>query len=394
MKVATQSSRAVALHRMAGVITDLRTARERVVRRPLDRLLSRGVYSTPLDLTTSRVVLLFYEDFDRDRVVPGDRHAVRFARTVAGALRRGQKTTGFRVAYEALVRALSEAGYTVIENDYALARRNPHYPIGISGYPHILEHWTLPNPAVLGPGLLDHPGLRPDLMRDPRFVSYIVSSEWVRALFEPHYPGACRLWFAGIDMERWPDLSRETKDLDFVLYDKIYTDTAQRRAEIRVPLEAELTRRGLSYEALVYGRYDHASYRALLARARGMIFLCQHETQGLAYQEALSTDVPILAWDPGRWLDPVRFRFGQDEVAASSVPYFEEGVTGERFRDAAGMVPALERFLARRGQYTPRAYVAQNLSLARSAEAYLALYREAGARAAIKGRESRASAPA
>ena len=89
-------------------------------------MLSRGVYPRPLDLEQSRVVLLFYEDCDRDRVLRGDRHAVRFARSVAGALRRGQKTTGFRVADEALARALREAGYTVVENDYALARRNPH----------------------------------------------------------------------------------------------------------------------------------------------------------------------------------------------------------------------------------------------------------------------------
>ena len=37
-----------------------------------------------------------------------------------------------------------------------------------------------------------------------------------------------------------------------------------------------------------------------------MIFLVEHETQGIAYQEAMACDVPILAWDQGNWLDPKR----------------------------------------------------------------------------------------
>jgi glycosyltransferase involved in cell wall biosynthesis len=36
-----------------------------------------------------------------------------------------------------------------------------------------------------------------------------------------------------------------------------------------------------------------------------MVFLCEHETQGFAYQQALSCGVPIIAWDRGGLLqDP------------------------------------------------------------------------------------------
>ena len=35
-----------------------------------------------------------------------------------------------------------------------------------------------------------------------------------------------------------------------------------------------------------------------------MVFLCERETQGMAYQEALASNVPVLAWDNGYWLDP------------------------------------------------------------------------------------------
>ena len=35
-----------------------------------------------------------------------------------------------------------------------------------------------------------------------------------------------------------------------------------------------------------------------------MVFLCEHENQDIAYQQALACGVPILAWDRGGyWQD-------------------------------------------------------------------------------------------
>ena len=352
------------------------TSFERVIRRPAQRALHRGLHARALDFERDRVVLLFYEDFDRDRMIRGDRHVVRAARALVNASRRKQKTTGFRVAYEALARSLRDAGYVVVENDWALARRNPTYPIGIAGYTHVLDRWSLPNPAVLGPGLFDHPKLRPGLMQDARFVRYIVPCRWMVDLFGKTYD-RLGIWFAGIDMTEWPDLSKGDKDVDFIVYDKLRWDIEPMRARLRAPIEAELDRRGLSWERLVYRHYDHAQYRALLARSRGLIFLCEHETQGLAYQEAMAANVPVLAWDSGVWHDPLRKDFGEDVVPASSVPYFEDGVTGERFVDAGAFSAALDRFLAGRTKFTPRGWVEEHLSLAASAKAYVELYRAA-----------------
>jgi hypothetical protein len=47
-----------------------------------------------------------------------------------------------------------------------------------------------------------------------------------------------------------------------------------------------------------------------------MLFLCEHETRGLAYQEALASNVPILAWDTGFWLDPRRPLYDPNPVPA------------------------------------------------------------------------------
>ena len=134
---------------------------------------------------SGQTVLLFYENFEEDRWIRGDRHAQRFLRKGYNRFKRGHRTSGFRVAFDLLKKGLEHVGCSVRVNDYGYARRHPEHPIGVSGYPHIMHNWTLPNPAILGPGLYDHPQQAPQLMNDPRFRAYIVGCQWMRDLFAP-----------------------------------------------------------------------------------------------------------------------------------------------------------------------------------------------------------------
>ncbi len=324
-------------------------------------------------------VLLFYREHETDRFFAGDRYLKRVARPLYARLTgRKQRVSGFRVAFLLLREALERHGCRVRVNDYRAARRDPHRPVGLFGYPALLDGWTLPNPAVLGPGLFDHPGLAPGLMDDPRFRSYLVSCEWMRRMFAPWYGDRCRLWFAGIDASRWPDTRGGAKDVDVLVYDKVYFERERHERELLAPVRAALERRGLRTLTLRYGAYDHADYRAALRRARSLLFLSANETQGIACQEAMASNVPILAWDNGFWQDPRRPLFEPEPVPASSVPYFSPEC-GERFRGAGDFAETLDRFLARLDSYRPRGFVERELSLERSAEAYLACYREAAA---------------
>jgi len=339
-------------------------------------LLGWGARRTPLDLARDRTVLLFFEDVEQDTLVRHDRHLRRGLRKISHRLRGGQSVSGFGVAFTLLGRALERLGYRVLVNRHRLARENPAYPVGIAGYPHVLRDWTLPNPAILGPGLLDHPQLAPALMDDPRFHSYLVPSEWVKGLFEKAYGRRCAIWYAGLDLDEWPDYGAEAKDADFIVYDKIRWDRERLEQTLLRPVLAGLERRGLRFSVIRYGRYGHQDYRARLRRARGLIFLSGHETQGIAYQEAMACNVPVLAWVNGYWLDPQRSRFEASPVAATSVPYFS-AECGETFVGAPDFEPALERFLARRASYRPRRYVAEHLSLEISGRCYLEHYRSA-----------------
>jgi hypothetical protein len=105
------------------------------------------------------------------------------------------------------------------------------------------------------------------------------------------------------------------------------------------------------------------------------VFLCEHETQGLAYQEALAMDVPILAWDEGVLVDPHLQPFLPEGVTVSSVPYFDDRC-GLRFRHEA-LQSQFTQFWRQLSTYRPRDYVVEKLSMAESARRYLAFYNSA-----------------
>jgi hypothetical protein len=134
---------------------------------------------TSLDKKT---VLLFYKEYEADKFIKYDRYLKRIVRPFYNALHHRQKKTGFAVSFELMRRALTDAGYHVVVNHYPTARTNPAYSVGLVGFPLLLDNWTLPNPAVLGPSLCDHPMLTLTLFDNPRYKKYAVLA-WDRSIW-------------------------------------------------------------------------------------------------------------------------------------------------------------------------------------------------------------------
>ncbi len=86
----------------------------------------------------------------------------------------------------------------------------------------------------------------------------------------------------------------------------------------------------------------------------------------------MSAGLPVLAWDPGQWLDPWRYRYGEAFVPATSVPFFDERC-GLTFRSVSDFSERLRLFIhgLRSGAFIPRNYVLENLTLAGCARRYL-----------------------
>lgn len=310
-----------------------------------------------MELKKDRDILLFYEKHKWDYV---ERYSKR-------------SVSGFYSWYIRLCKALKKSGYRVHENNYKLAAQYPNYPIGIVGTPKCIPDWKLPNPAILGPSMYDHPEMNPTLMEDERFKYYLVTCKWFKKLFNPYFGNKCVLWNAGIELDEWTDFQKEKKHIDFLVYDKIKWNREVLVPNILNPILEELKNRNLSFQILRYGNITYDEYKKALARAKAMLFICEYETQGMAYQEALACNVPILAWDFGYWTDPQWQIYCERPIAATSIPYFSEKC-GTRFRLIKDFPKTLDDFVSKISTYKPREFVKENLSLEKSAEKYKKLY--------------------
>ena len=210
-------------------------------------------------------------------------------------------------------------------------------------------------------------------MYDHRFKLYLLTSDWFKKVFEEVYGDKCRLWFAGIPLEEWSDVKLEPKTIDVLIYDKIRWGKEAIRPLFVEPIEAYLTAKGLSYKILKYGEISHEVYRDYLSKSKSMLFLCESETQGMAYQEALASNIPVLAWDPGWWVDPVWLVFSTKPIPASSVPYFSPQC-GEKFSDVRDFYKTFELFWKNIKKYEPRDFIKNNLSLEKSGKLYADYY--------------------
>jgi glycosyltransferase involved in cell wall biosynthesis len=322
------------------------------------------------------LVLLFYDGFERKaaptltRAIQSSRHCA--ARYLYRTLKRTQVWTGFYTAFKLLRLCLQQAGCDVRVNDFSLARRNPAYPIGLAGYPSVLSNVQLPNPAIFGPGDCGPPDTAAVLAKEERIRRLIQPCEWAASLYRGTCGDKMMVWPVGIDTQAWPDASAHPKDIDVLIYDKLRWNREHEVPRVLGRVTATLQAAERSFEIVRYGEHHRAKFAALLRRSRSMIFLCEHETQGLACQEAMSCNVPVLAWDEGVLVDPDQKRFAKPGLIVSSVPYFDERC-GRSFR-LAQFEDALAEFWSKLGTYQPRRFVEERLSLRQSARDYLAAY--------------------
>jgi glycosyltransferase involved in cell wall biosynthesis len=315
-------------------------------------------------------VNVFYEEPDPDRWIRFDRYPRRVARRV---IRGRPPIGGVQRLFLNLRAGLERLGVAFRVNDYRHALRRPDEAVGIIGKPQVLDAQRWENPILFGPGLYSHPCEDPDLVKRLPVRRILVGCEWMQKMFESYYGDVIKIWPAGIETDLWHPAPSASKDVDVLVYDKVRWERDRYGPQLISPILESVARRGLRVVTLRYGAYREEDYRALLGRSRSMIFLCEHETQGFAYLQALSSGVPILAWDRGGpWRDPAHYPHRVQFEPVTSVPYWDERC-GMKFANNSDFAECLDRFLdgLRRGKFDPRAYVVATLSLEECAQRYL-----------------------
>ena len=313
---------------------------------------------------------IFYEEPESDRWLPFDRYPRRIVRRL---LRGPPQARGHRRVFLNLCAGLDRIGVRYRVNDYGYAGRNPDELASIIGKPQVLDKMDWKNPILFGTAVFSHPSDDPHLFERRPVKKILVPGAWVKELWKPFWDETIAVWPVGIDTDRWRPASAAQKQIDVLLYDKVMWDRERAQASLIAPIRESLRQAGRSFREIRYGAYREPEFAAALAECRTMVFLCEHETQGIAYQQALAAGVPILAWDRGGyWLDPAYFPAKVKFQPVTSVPYWDERC-GRTFAAIEEFDDAWRRFWDefQSARYDPRAYILENLTLEQCAQRYL-----------------------
>ncbi|HEY8784038.1 MAG TPA: hypothetical protein VIM16_20585 [Mucilaginibacter sp.] len=314
---------------------------------------------------------LFYEEPDPDRWFKYDRYPRKLVRRM---IRGKQRPGGVMMIAINLMKGLDKIRIPYRFNDYNYIKNHPEEIACIIGKPHLLFEKKWPNPVILGAGIYSHPIDCPDLFeRYPNVKRFLVPGEWMRDMCEPFYGDKVIAWPVGIDTDQWK-ASVENKTFDFLIYDKIRWNHPEQEMELIDPITQTLEKQKISYQFIKYGNYTHPELMDKLKVSKAVIFLCEHETQGSAYQQILAANTPIMAWDRGGyWQDPYYYPDKVKYQPVSSVPYWDERC-GIKFTSADDFKEKLQLFLAGLNEFKPRDYILENLTLEICSEKYLQIH--------------------
>jgi glycosyltransferase involved in cell wall biosynthesis len=319
---------------------------------------------------------LFYEEPETDRWLPLDRYPRRLIRRL---MRGKPRVGGQRRVFLNLCAGLDKLGVEYRVNDYQHIKSHRKELACIIGKPHVLNKIQWENPILFGAAVYSHPMDDSDLLKRLSIRKVLVPGEWMRKMCGPFYGDAVVAWPVGIDTDKWQPSSSDHKTTDILIYDKVLWEHDRYESELLQPIREELKRRKHSFSEIRYGFYKEEDFHRRLQQCRAMIFLCEHETQGIAYQQALSCGVPILAWDQGGfWRDPAYYPHKVKFAPVSSVPYWDERC-GVKFEKAGDFSEKLDRFQERlnRDEFRPRDYILENLTLEKSSQEYVRLCKQA-----------------
>jgi hypothetical protein len=323
------------------------------------------------------VLNLFYEEPDEDRWLPFDRYPRRALRRI---IRGKPRPSGQRRVFLNLCAGLDRLRVPYRVNQYRHAVAHPDELACIIGKPFVLGKIQWKNPIVFGAAVYSHPIDDPTLLERLPIRKILVPGPWMKEMCRSAWGDAVESWPVGIDVDLWRPSGHKTTDV--LLYDKVRWDHERYDASLIEPIRAALGKHGRSFKEIRYGHYREEDFRSALGECRTMIFLCEHETQGIAYQQALSCGVPILAWDRGGpWQDPYYFPDRVVFAPVTSVPYWDERC-GRRFTGSADFEASWGPFWenAQAGRFAPRDYILENLTLEKCAQSYVDIVRTAGAR--------------
>lgn len=283
-----------------------------------------------------------------------------------------KKTSGPKKVAENLIKGLDIIGYPYCVNKSLEATSL----LWIQDDPIALrEASRLKLNAVVGPNIYILPRNIPSELDLSRFV-YIHPSPWVVNMWKKSGFDRCYLdyWPTGIDTKKFASRPKP-KEGTLLIYFK------QRHQEELEFVKKILDKNKIGYKIFFYGSYEENDYIEVLKDTKYIVWLGRQESQGLALEEALSMNVPILVWDVlniGHWVPNKKELdiFNEDELAeedTTSAYYFDDrcGIKTKKSEEIADNIKLMEENWQ---NFEPRKYILENLSLEKQARDFIELF--------------------
>lgn len=205
--------------------------------------------------------------------------------------------------------------------------------------------------CILGPNISTLPIDNHVVINHTNYNKFIVPSKWVKNLYSKWIPAEkiC-IWAAGIDTDLFSDKSNNEKTNDCLIYFK------RRSSEELNIIKNFLKEKKQSFILVEYGKYNEAQFIEVITKSKYGIILDNTESQGIAIQEMMSCNLPLLVWDVKYWED----RGPEHKCEATSIPYWNNSC-GEFFFDLNNIE---EKFnLLINSSYNPRGFILEDLSI-------------------------------
>jgi hypothetical protein len=157
-----------------------------------------------------------------------------------------------------------------------------------------------------------------------------------------------------------PDLSVKKDNTVLVYWKQRHTQ------DIEIVLSI-LQDNSLNYRLIKYGSYEASEYHRHLRTSKICIWVGCHESQGFAFQEALSFDVPLLVYDVTDMKQEVN-QYNQSAYANYTCPLpttsasYWGPICGEKTTDPYEIDGLLKKMLRSLDSYRPREFIERELS--------------------------------
>ena len=204
-----------------------------------------------------------------------------------------------------------------------------------------------------GPNIVVFSSDYESLLAAPEVDAAITPCEWVADLYlEDNSTLKNRLfaWPAGVDTHYWQPDPAVKRD-GILIFEKQNTDPVGPVA----PYADYLRGLGWKVQVIQYGTFTHHKYLQILQQSCLMLGFVVSESQGLAWAEAWSADVPTLLWkNTSNVYQGRRYKI-------STAPYLctQNGLFFDDFED---FKTHFNYWQAHREQFTPRAWTLANMS--------------------------------